>query len=348
MNSTEIARLAGVSRSTVSKVVNNYPDISLETRKLVLDTIEKYSYVPNAFGQNLKGVPNRVIGLFVVDLSPNDDDNFTICRSDVFIDYISYAADIAQNLKYNILISILRKKNTDDLQKLLFSNSIVGGIVIGDTLDKQIIDRIADRGCKICLHNQRPSSTSSNIINVNVDNENFGYSAAKYLYNEGYSRIAVATGSFNRYTVQQRFKGILKAVSESNLFIPDNYIGIGDFHREEGGYQAVMQIFQNSKDCLPDSIIVSNSVMLSGALEAILDFGLKIPDDISVVCIGRSRFTEHCQQAVTIIDFDHKSIAAITVSKLIELIEIGDLSLYDYLISDFDLFHNFGNANSIP
>ena len=69
MNSNEIAKLAGVSRSTVSRVINNYPNVPEETRKKVLKVIDKYDYVPHASARMLAGVKNRIIGLFIIDMA---------------------------------------------------------------------------------------------------------------------------------------------------------------------------------------------------------------------------------------------------------------------------------------
>ena len=117
MNSSDIAKLAGVSRSTVSRVLNNYGDISDKTRQKVEAVIKEYNYVPNSFGQGLVGKPNRIIGLFIVDIDNKSEDNLILSRSEVFYNFIAYASDIAHNLNYNILISIIDPEHMDNIQK---------------------------------------------------------------------------------------------------------------------------------------------------------------------------------------------------------------------------------------
>ena len=152
MNSSDIAKLAGVSRSTVSRILNGYDDISYETRKKVEAIIKEYNYIPNSYGRGLAGKANRIIGLFIVDVDNWSEDNLVLSRSEVFSDFTAYASDIAHNLNYNILISIIDQKNYDDLPRLFLDKSICAGLIIGDTYDQETINdkyKVIDK-CPFC------------------------------------------------------------------------------------------------------------------------------------------------------------------------------------------------------
>ena len=168
MNSSYIAKLAGVSRSTVSRILNGYDDISYETRKKVEAIIKEYNYIPNSYGRGLAGKANRIIGLFIVDVDNWSEDNMVLSRSEVFCDFLAYAADIAHNLCYNILVSIIDRKNYGDIRRLFADKSICAGLIMGDTYDQEVIDELGREGYKIALHNQRDRSEMENVINVNV------------------------------------------------------------------------------------------------------------------------------------------------------------------------------------
>ncbi|MGI6030248.1 MAG: LacI family DNA-binding transcriptional regulator [Eubacteriales bacterium] len=337
MNSSDIARLAGVSRSTVSRVLNNYDDIPEKTRKKVERVIQKYGYVPNASGQMLAGQSNHILGFFVADLVENDD-NFTLCRSDVFTDLLGYAADIARNLHYNILISILTNHNTDELDRLLMGKSVSGAIIIGDTMDQAKLDLLADRGCKLCLHNQRPKSNHPNIINVNVGNYHFGYEAAKELLENGHRRIAMVTGTFQKYTVMERYRGFLAALDEYGIEFDDAHLlAIGEFHRTFGAYDATRELLERNADNPPTAIIVANSPMLPGVVQALTECGMRIPQDISVIGVGGSIYPAITSPPVTNLYHDISRIASVMVSKLIELVEMGQLDQNNFLLPECNL-----------
>lgn len=336
MNSSDIAKLAGVSRSTVSKVLNNYGDISEKTRKKVEAIIKEYNYVPNIYGQGLVGKSNQIIGLFIIDRDNTSEDSLIISRSEVFSTFIAYATDIAHNLGYNILLSIIDSRHLGDIQRLFMNRSICAGLIIGDTFDQDSLDTLALNDCKIALHNQRPKSELDNIINVNVDNVSFTYTATKHLLEHGHRKIGFVTGNFHKFTAQERYLGFTKALKEYNIEHPRHLIGIGDFHREEGGYNATRQILDNGQLDYPTAFLVSNSVMIPGVLQALNESGLKIPDDISVVGVGGSAITEHTQPPITDLYIDSKLIASAMISKLNQLLDMKMVDSNNVILTQYD------------
>lgn len=334
MNSSEIAKLAGVSRSTVSRVLNNYGDISEKTRKKVEAIIKEYNYVPNVNGLALAGKANRIIGLFIVDMDNKSEDNLVLSRSEVFSTFTAYAADIAQNLNYNILISIINQRHMNDIQRLFLNKSICGGLVIGDTYDQSALDSLASSGCKMVLHNQRDSSDIPGIINVNVDNVHFAQTAALELLKNGHRHIGLITGNFHKYTVQKRFEGFRNALDEYGVEFDSSCIGIGDFHREEGGYLATRQLLESCGRELPTALLISNSVMLPGVMQALNEANLAVPHDISIIGVGGS-----IQAAPLITDLviDNQSIAAAMISKMTELLDMGQVNNSNILLKNYTL-----------
>jgi LacI family transcriptional regulator len=330
MNSSDIAKLAGVSRSTVTRVLNNYDDIPEKTRRKVQAVIQKYGYVPNVAGQNLAGKRNRVIGVFIIDLY--NDDDFTICRSTVFYDYIAYAVDIAKRLGYNLLLSIVDSRNIGEVQRLLMNKSVEGGIIICDTFDQEVIDFLAGQGCKLCLHNQRERSDSPNIVNVNSDMMMGAYLATKELLDKGHRKVAHATDTFQKYTVAQCYNGLIQALNEYGLDFEKKYLGFGAFHREEGGYKAVKEILRNNRGTLPPATMMASSDMSPGALEAVLEEGLRVPEDVSLIGVGSAAGIELTNPPISSTYIDHHGIASVMVSKLIELLDMGTLNEFNYTI----------------
>src|SRR4030042_773890 len=107
MNSKEIAKLAGVSRSTISKVVNNYAYISDETKRKVLEVVNKYGYVPHASARNLAGKSNKIIGVFITGI--NNSRDFRVIESDYFSPFTIATVDYTDKYDYKILVLVIGK-----------------------------------------------------------------------------------------------------------------------------------------------------------------------------------------------------------------------------------------------
>ena len=337
LKSADIAKLAGVSRSTVSRILNGYDDISYETRKKVEAIIKEYNYIPNSYGRGLAGKANRIIGLFIVDVDNWSEDSLVLSRSEVFCDFLAYAADIAHNLRYNILVSVIDRKNYENIRRLFADKSICAGLIMGDTYDQEVIDELGKEGYKIALHNQRDRSEMENVINVNVDNEAFAYAATQELLKRGHRKIGMITGNSSKYTVRKRYHGLLRALEEAGVTFDTLYTGVGDFHRADGGYDAAMQLLENCRADLPTALLVANSVMLPGVLRALEETGLRVPEDMSVIGLGGSKFATYTNPPVTDLCISSEMIASAMISKITELLNMGALSENNITLRQYEL-----------
>lgn len=337
LNSSDIARLAGVSRSTVSRILNGYGDISYETRKKVEAIIKEYNYIPNSYGRGLAGKANRIIGLFIVDVDNWSEDNLVLSRSEVFCDFIAYAADIAHNLSYNILVSIIDRRNYEDIRRFFVDKSICAGLIMGDTYDQSIIDSLGQEGYKIALHNQRDRSEVGNVINVNVDNEAFAFAATQELLKNGHRNIGMITGNSTKYTVRKRYHGFLRALESAGLSFDTLYTGVGDFHRSDGGYEAALQLLENCGGSMPTALLVANSVMLPGVMQALGEAGMRVPEDISVIGLGGSKYAAYTTPPVTDLCISSEMIASAMISKVTELLNMGMLGENNIMLKQYEL-----------
>ena len=337
MNSSDIAKLAGVSRSTVSRILNGYDDISYESRKKVEAIIKEYNYIPNSYGRGLAGKANRIIGLFIVDVDNWSEDNQVLSRSEVFCDFIAYAADIAHNLSYNILVSIIDRRNYEDIRRFFVDKSICAGLIIGDTYDQAIIDELGQEGYKIALHNQRDHSDIENVINVNLDNEAFACIATQELLKNGHRKIGMITGNSSKYTVRKRYHGFLRALEGAGLTFDSLYTGVGDFHRADGGYDATRQLLENCRHDLPTALLVANSVMLPGVMRALQEAGLRVPEDISLIGLTGTKYATYTTPPVTEICISNEMIASAMISKITELLNMGTLTEYNLTLKQYEL-----------
>lgn len=245
----------------------------------------RVSFFPDAAARNLVGKQSKVFGLFIVDLAAVQDE-YTISRSQFFYDYIAFAIDIANRHGYNLMITILHEENMSDIDRLFQSRSIAGGILMGDHVDQAILARLAAHEYKLVLYNQTRRSPAPNIITVNYDNFKCGRLAGEALVDQGHRRIGLITGEINKITVQDRLDGFETALTSAGIpFDREKYLEHGAFNRRSGGYDATMTLLQRNKDDLPTALCAASASMLMGAFAAIRDYGLRVPEDISLIGI---------------------------------------------------------------
>lgn len=337
MNSSEIAKLAHVSRTTVSRVLNGHSSVSEETRQRVEAVIREQNYFPDAAARNLVGKQNRVLALFIIDLVATSDE-YTISRSQFFYDYIAYAIDISNRHGYNLLTTIIHKDNQEDIDRLFQSRSIAGGILMGDHLDQNILARFSARGYKLMLYNQIRRSPAPNILVVNYDNFKCGRLAGEELVRQGHTKIAHVTGEPNKLSVQDRLEGFESALTAAGIpFDRDRSLEYGAFNRRAGGYEATQRLLKRNWDDLPTALCAGSATMLMGTFEAIRDLGLRIPEDISLIGIDNVDTAFYTTPPLSLVSTSCEEIAKLTVSRLIELIEQGHASSHDHIISDATL-----------
>lgn len=337
MNSTEIAKIAHVSRSTVSRVLNHHPGVSQKMRERVEAVIYEYNYVPDAAARKLAGKENKIIGLFIVDTVDTYDEN-NICVTPFYNDYIAMAVDIANSRGYDLLVRVVRHQDINEIERVFQSGSIAGGIIMGDRVQDDILEKLQYSQHKIVLYNQLEKSISENMILVNYNNYKCGKMAGDILIQFGHSRIAAITGEKNKICAMGRLAGLEAAMRNAGCtFDAERYLEHGEFHRESGGYEAAQKLLRRTKDRLPTALWAGSGPMMMGAMHAIIDVGLRIPEDISIVGIDGIEVARYTTPPLTEVAISRKRVAQATVTQLIHFIERGEADTREYEIPDAEL-----------
>lgn len=151
MNSKDIAKIAGVSRSTVSRVINNYSNVPEETRQKVLDVIKEYNYVPHASARLLAGYKNRIIGLFIIDIVERKCGiKNRITKSPYYLEFTSSVIEAASQKGYKVLVHIIHDESRyDEIKECFYNKTISGGIFIGENNGDLEIKKIIKDGYKV-------------------------------------------------------------------------------------------------------------------------------------------------------------------------------------------------------
>lgn len=320
MNSNEIAKLAGVSRSTVSRVINNYPNVPEETRQKVIEIIKKHNYVPHASARMLAGGKSKSIGLFIIDMNA-DLKGKQVSTSYYFTPFTSVIIDDANKMGYNVLVSIVGEpKDFQRVKQTFYDKTIAGGIFIGVKDNEQEIKNLISEGYRVVLVDQSLKSDEevySKSIIVNADNFNGAYTATKYLLDLGHKDIAHVTGPYDQLSAIERLEGYKKALSDSNITVQNKNIVKGSF-TVKSGYKATKKLLSKTR---PTAIFLSNDSMAIGAMQAIEEEGLNVPQDISIIGFDDIEMAKYLKPALTTIKMDLFEMASVAINALISSVE---------------------------
>lgn len=323
MNSSEIAKIAGVSRSTVSRVINNYPNVPEETRQKVLKVIKEYDYVPHASARMLAGSKNRVIGLFIIDMMHKEGSmKNRITKSPYFLEFTSSVIETASEMGYTVLVHIIHNEDGyDKIKEYYYNKTISGGIFIGQNDSDEYIKEIIEKGYKVVLVDQSINLNDS-IYNkcmiVNADNFNGAYNATKYLIDKHHTQIAHITGETTKFSSNDRIKGYKKALVDSGIPVNKSLIVPGEFV-EKGGYDAVKKLF--NKNIEFTAIFAGNDKIAFGAVKAIREQGLRVPEDISVIGFDDIESSKYFNPPLSSMRMELFQMAEISTKSIIESIE---------------------------
>lgn len=212
MNSTDIAKLAGVSRSTVSKVLHNYPDIPEETKRRVLEVIRKHNYKPNVASQALRGISPRVIGVYF--LTRLNDGLFERINSHYDNSMLTCITVEAKKRGYTILYDVLVPSETEDdivgsINDAFDSHRISAAVFIGLDDRATFIPRIASHDRHIIVLDKNVDTTKG--VRCLYSNDfNSSIRACEHLYANGFTRILHLSGDLGKLSGQMRRDGYYK------------------------------------------------------------------------------------------------------------------------------------------
>ncbi|MBE3578676.1 LacI family DNA-binding transcriptional regulator [Caldanaerobacter subterraneus] len=305
----DIARLANVSVTTVSRVINNKPEgVSEETRQKILKLVKELGYQPNAIARGLVTKKTKTIGLIIPDIS-----------NPFFPDIARGVEDSAHIYGYNVFLC-----NTDDnlekeseYIKALKEKYVDGIIFTSSSIPKhEHIIELVESGIPVVIMDRRVDS--ENIYGVFLDNYEGGYIATKHLIDLGHEKIGCITGPLYTKSAKERLEGYKKALLDSGIKIDEKLIFEGDY-KINGGIIGAERLLKDNKDM--SAIFACNDLMAYGAYKTIRSFGYKIPDDISVVGFDDIQLSQILEPQLTTIKQPAYDMGLTAARMLIKLIE---------------------------
>jgi LacI family transcriptional regulator len=265
----EIAKLAEVSRSTASRVVNGHPSVRPEVRQRVQKVIAETGYQPNTAARSLAAQRSKVIGLAI---SRSMHALFTDPYFPPFTQGVVQACN-----HYNYTMCLFVEYDERTLLPRITRQGLLDGLVV------QVASARSDLLAKLSAGDMpfvvagRPHN-SPNVSYVDVDNVAGAYNAVTHLTRLGRKRIGTITGPLEMTVGIDRLEGYRKAILERGLPLDKGLIGEDDF-TEMGGYRATQRLLAEK----PDAIFAASDAMAYGALRALREAGLSVPHDVALV-----------------------------------------------------------------
>lgn len=335
MDSFEVARLAGVSRSTVSRVVNGYSNVSEETRKKVMEVIEEHGYIPNVAGRNLVGTKVNIIGLFI--LNYKEPTKNIIQTSPFFTEFLSNITDYLQQVNYRLIISMIyQEEQLQSIEDMFVSMQISGGIIIGDLMPKAYLKGISERKANVILVNQYEELEENNIMLLNTANYKAAFQVVEVLIRKGHKRILHLAGPLEKASTLGRYQGYRDCLAKHGLLEEERMIEVDNIHLEDEGYKATKKYFLSLTKETPTALFACNDLLAIGGMRALKELGYKIPKDISVVGHDNTEISRYVSPTLSTVALHIDELVQKTVSLLIEN-EEGDNMNVRYNSEEFEI-----------
>ncbi|MCE5282489.1 MAG: LacI family transcriptional regulator [Deltaproteobacteria bacterium] len=311
MTIKEIAKLAGVSYSTVSRSLNNKKGVRADIRELVNKIAHEAGYFPHSSAQAL--VKNRVNILGIIITRAGE---FAF-QNPYYNQVLMGISEVATQHGYNLMLSINEKKSYVDLY---FRRMVDGVIVVGNRLDDELIGELEEKQVPAVVIPGFLENSKIDIPSVNSENFKSVYRAVDYMIDLGHRRIAFILGLMNSKYSVERFQAYEAAFRDHGLSYDPRYVVESDFSKS-GGFRMMGQLLDLPER--PSAVICINHSVTPGALGQIRSRGLKIPDDISIVAIGSSDVLDFYQPALTTIKIPAAQIGRTSTQMLIQLVQDG-------------------------
>lgn len=307
MTIKEFAKLAQVSQSTVSKALNDRPDVSPETKSKIIELAKKYNFVPNAFGKGLKKQVTENIGvIFCREQQPLSGNPF----------YSRVLEGIEAELelkKFNLILQLIPESEQNGLPKMVRQQQVDGLILVG-IFKEQFVSAILNNNIPVVMVD--PKFSVDDCCQILIDNEQGAYMATKYLMERGHRRIGFISGDLERMSFWQRLQGYKRALQEIGITVDQRLIQTGGL---EQGYEHVRRLLL-LKD-RPTAIFAANDINAIHGYKAIQEFNLKIPDDISVIGFDDIDLAKYAIPSLTTIRVYKEELGSIGVRILLQLIK---------------------------
>ncbi|MEE4311744.1 MAG: LacI family DNA-binding transcriptional regulator [candidate division KSB1 bacterium] len=276
----DVAKKAGVGIGTVSRVINNSPHLSIKTKLKVEKVIKELKYQPHAMAQSLARKKTNTVACIVPDFTGY-----------FFVEMLCGIQRECSTLGYDlILYSVDEIEKKEMFLKRTLREKKVDGVLF---LSLDISDKEADRFIQADFPIVLVDSFHPKLDSIMVENEEGAFLATDHLLQLGHRKVGVITGHLDSVPANVRLEGYKRALNHCKIQLNDQYISISSMNgdteersnhgfNKKAGYNAMMRLLDKNSDP-PTAVFVSSDIQALGAINAVMDRGLKVPEDIAIV-----------------------------------------------------------------
>jgi LacI family transcriptional regulator len=305
----QVGELAGVSRSTVSRVINGHPSVRDEVRERVLEVIRETGYQPHAAARSLVTRRTRIMGVIIPESVT------TLFIDPFFALLLRGITETCNAHSYYLMLSLFNSPARQDemYQRLVRGGHLDGVIVASARMDDSLVPQLLDDDLPFILvgrHSDRRAGY------VDVDNVGGARMAVDHLVRLGHQRIATITGPLSMGGGQDRLTGYRQALEAHRIPIEESLIVEGDFS-ETGGAMGMQRLLPAS----PTAVFVASDTMAVGALKALREAGRRVPDDVALIGFDDVPIAAAVEPALTTVRQPIDRLGSMAADLLLNLLE---------------------------
>lgn len=321
----DIAKKLGVSIITVSKALRGHPDISSATATLIKKTADELGYLPNFMARNLASRKSKSIGVVLPQIAHH-----------FFSTLMDYIYDYATLHNYQVFLTVsqenaeMQKKQIQTLLSMRVDGLIVS--ISQDTSGFEIFENALKQQIPIVFMDRIPDISNCNT--VTVDDKGGAYRATEHAIKLGYRKIAQFAGYSNINIGRERISGFKQALIDNGIEVNNDWIIEGDYE-EKHGYDSFMKFYKENN--MPDLILAVTFPVAIGIYTAAKEVGMKIPDDIDIICFGNSPVQEFLSPPLSCINQPTDQLAKKSVDLLLDNIDNSEKFNYQQIVVDTEL-----------
>lgn len=313
----DIARLAGASSATVSRVLSNssYP-VSDELKNKIRKIAEEHRYIPNRIGKQLKTHNNLTIGAIIPTIS-----------NPFYASVVLGLEEIAQQNGYHVFLCNSKQSAEleQDYLKTLFENQVEGVVVSSISTNKKLLSHLLELGMKVVAIDQHIELKQ--VRQIEFDYRKGGYMAARHLIEHGHKKIAYITAPLDRPSRKSIYRGYRDALEEAGIGLEEGYVQIAE--KESSHYDETVE-FENGRQLArnllkmshpPTAVFACNDLTAIGAIHEFTKLGIRVPHDISVIGFDNIEFGQMIMPALTTINQPNYEMGKLAGSLLLDMVK---------------------------
>ena len=297
----DVAKIAGVSPTTVSAVVNNHDCVKPSTRAKVLKAINDLGYIPNISARELVTNKKQNIGLITMGYAnSNDKNDFNKDKYIFYIDYINGIAEALKTTGYGLLIdNFYYEDGSTRVPKIIEEKRVDGVIVVGSLYKKDFIE-LLKKEINVIATLGTYNDLTDYVINDYTDSI---LRVVRYLVSKGHHKIAYVSGDSTSYACPLKLKGYMDGMKEAGLEIDEELLFQCKFMSSQG-YEVAKKICELPKEKFPTAVIFGADILAAGACQYFYENKIRIPDDISLIGYENLAISAYINPPLTSVDWN--------------------------------------------